>query len=501
MKRIILIIFLATTMQAQSWLLTMGSNPRNVSTWYSLDLDGSTEYASKTSPSGLDLNSANYLSGDNTTFTTTVGDWVDNGDVSSSIASNKMQVVATGTISSDYISLPQTAFSTTFVHEHNYTVQAGVKSDGVLGSDLVVNGSFSSNSDWGTLGGSSTISGGVLNANVTAYQVAAAQFITGLTTGDNANVTLDVTVTSGTLRVRFGTTIYETVTSSNSYSVNCSSIPSNQLNVQGSPDFVGTIDNIVVKKRTYSSIKIGCGNSLSSALTTTGTEATKAYTFTYDSTGYGATGNPIKIFPQANDTYTLDNIDISEAYDLSIEGWFKTTDDGALITIISQFTGTNATTGLGWYLYKAADNKLLFGHAVQDAVVHRSISNAVVNDGAWHKYIVSITRTSQSLSLDGTLQTGGVAETYSYKKYNSEQPLTIGRYSNGVFSYWLDNLGKITITRTNGLGEVTGTSIYDWSGDASTFLKDKGTLGNHLTGTNITTDDVNSWTSNYTEAK
>ena len=364
MKKIILIIFLllAGTMQAQ--LLDVFSKPKIVNTtWYSLDLDGSTEYASKTSPLGLDLNSANYLSGDNTAFTTTVGDWVDNGDVSSSIASSSLQMVASGATSSDYISLAQTYLSSSWVDGLNYTIQLSAKSAASSGFTVYV------------------------------------------------------------------------------------------------------------------------GTHLVATFTTTTSAVIKAITFTYDNSW----GTEIRIYPLVADTYTFDNVDVSEAYDLSIEGWFKT-NNKSLRQGLFDFSD-------GKYYLGLRSGVLRF--TVWDSPSSFNIYGDAPVDSVWTQFKLKHNRASGFVSTGYTNYTDSTSLA-GYK------PPSISKFSIGVESvtnYFNGQIGKITITRTNGLGEVTGTSIYDWSGDASTFLKDKGTLGNDLTGTNITTDDVNSWTSNYTEAK
>ena len=98
------------------------------------------------------------------------------------------------------------------------------------------------------------------------------------------------------------------------------------------------------------------------------------------------------------------------------------------------------------------------------------------------------------------------AETRIEKLLQDAPPPIKGHVTNigneSSSNYWDGQIGRMSFTRTDGLGETTGYSYYDWSGDNTTFLNDKGTSGNDLTGVNMLyNDEVTFWKKNYTEQK
>ena len=130
------------------------------------------------------------------------------------------------------------------------------KSQGlVLGSELVVNGNFTSNSDW-TLTASATISGGVLNVTSALFENFATQGSSGVI-GKWYLISLDATVTSGAFgvfvaQVTAGNKLFgNNVTTSGRKTgyVYCSSASTSfTVILRSEGSFVGTIDNISVKE-------------------------------------------------------------------------------------------------------------------------------------------------------------------------------------------------------------------------------------------------------------
>ena len=404
--------------------------------------------------------------------------FISNGDTKISFASNKMQVVATGTTSSDYISLPQTAFSTTFVHGHNYTVQAGVKSDGVLGSDLLSGWDFTT---WSVLTGNvSVISSDSLFTGTGGNLRPSSSM--GLTnTWHQYRIKGTMTSTDGSFQLMTNSLVNICDIDELSFDITgtfLNPISSDRLQLRFASTTNDTvwIEEFTFKPITHSDLAIKVGNS-ADTISTTGTEATYAYTFTYDSTGYGATGNPIKIFPQANDTYTFDNVDVSEAYDLSIEGWVKANSLSGYYGITGRYNGIVEGFDLGVF------------NGVPTMGLRTSTGFAAAFGGTlistdWTYIEAFINRVgNKTVYANGSLiNTESIA---NLGRVRTDLSLVVGtRASISPANLWDGQIGKITFTRTNGLGEVTGTSIFDWKGDASTYPDDKGTLGNDLIGYN-----------------
>ncbi len=131
--------------------------------------------------------------------------------------------------------------------------------DITLGADIILNGTFSSGANW-TVGANWLINAGTLQhtAGSTAetYQTAVP-----FTIGNTYQITFDVVRTAGSFIIRLGQTVGSTSTptidSTGSFDI---SIPyldvqvgDNNLYFVPSTDFVGSIDNLVVKEITYNS--------------------------------------------------------------------------------------------------------------------------------------------------------------------------------------------------------------------------------------------------------
>lgn len=332
-KLLIIILFISLLIRGQNLLLFDKTNPL-----YALDLDGSTEYTYVNNPSGLDLNSANYLSGDNTAFTTTVGNWVGLTQTSGKATFSSNATLATSNL------------STQFISGHNYTIQLKAKS------------------------GSS------------------------------------------------------------------------------------------------SALKIKCGTDSTSVNTTT-TETTYAFTFTYHS------GSQIELKGNGTDTYTVDDVDVSEAYDLEINSYFKFTSDiGYQILFKVEKSGA-------YIMYQTSEtviNSIMYDGGI---FVQKTLN---LNKNNWNRLKTTIKPNSLITDYNGSISTTNFSK--QRRKIYTSSKLIIGS-SNGTVQWANGQIGWIKFTRKNGLGTIVNETLYDWKGDANNFLKDKkGT--NHLTGVNVTLPDV-----------
>ena len=128
-----------------------------------------------------------------------------------------------------------------------------VKPDGSLGSELIINGSFDTNSDW-TTGSGFSISNGVVSCDGT--QTAATNLHNtsgnGLVNGKTYRVEYTITsYTAGSVRVKAGNTGYGVYRSAAGTYVEhlvagVSTFPTVQFNADA--DFVGSIDNVSCKE-------------------------------------------------------------------------------------------------------------------------------------------------------------------------------------------------------------------------------------------------------------
>jgi hypothetical protein len=239
-----------------------------------------------------------------------------------------------------------------------------------------------------------------------------------------------------------------------------------------------------------SDLKVKVGND-STTHTTTGTSATKAHTFTYDSTG--GNNQDIQLIGDGTDTWTVDNVSLTEAYDLEIEGWFKLDqifdNNHTFFTLFNDYDNRlrvySYTNGNIYTLWENKNNSNVGSYDLPDT----SIFN-------YYKVVYNVATSTIKLYVNNSL--GSTNSNIINTGNHTFAKFQIG--ADGANNNKFDGqIGKITFTRKDGTGATVNTSIYDWSGNADTFLDDKGTNFNHLTGVNITTDDVIEYQGEYTE--
>lgn len=113
-------------------------------------------------------------------------------------------------------------------------------------AELVTNGTFDTDTMW-TKGTGWTISNGAARFTTTGAYSNVTQNI--LYTGDTYRITLDVTISAGTLYVKAGSTSTQflTISSSGSYTIDSTCAGSTELTIQANPTFSGTVDNVTAK--------------------------------------------------------------------------------------------------------------------------------------------------------------------------------------------------------------------------------------------------------------
>lgn len=441
-----------------------------------LILNGSSKYGYKNSPNDVDLNSANYIADSNSIFTGTVtSDYTANGNTSISFASDKMQIVNTSSTSSDYVSLSQDNFSSTTENGKNYTIQLDMSSK--ASSDYVVE--LGNMVDTITTTGTETAyaftqkydSSGmmldirpfdndnywtgsltyVINRNPTEFEIVLSNgygLVTsyGLFVGKTYKVSYSGTTTSNEIKLIDGTT-------GGDHLIKNISISDGVFN--------GDAKWTSLNGKFYIRCNIGEAN------------FTKLTIEELPS---------LKIYPLSNDTLTVDNVDVSEAYDLEIEGWVNTTDSTLTQRILS--FGNSISNRVEILVEGSAGGKITF-YSNLDGSFNNKITTNKINKNKWTKLNITIKQGNASISFNN-ITTNFTLSNLMPTSFNS---LYIGRSGWGANSYFNGQIGWIKLTRTDGLGNVTGYSYYNWQGDAA-FLTDKGTSSNDLTGVDLTTADI-----------
>ena len=273
MKKLFLILFLPIILNAQSILLWNGSE----SSYYAIDLDGSTEYAYINNPTGLDLNSPNYVADSNSIFTGTVtSDWTANGNVSISFPSNNMQFVNTTSTSSDYVALSQDNLTSTLENGKNYTVQFDASSVG--SSDLAVKVGNGHGADmprtYTISSGSPTINGDTIDFNNEGSGIYDNNY---WEVGKKYKINATVTNYSGSGNIVLP---YDGGAGGDIVMAN------------GNYEYTYSPQSVAMWIYSYAghtaTVTVNSIEEVGTTISTTGTNATYAYTFKYDSTGMTA---------------------------------------------------------------------------------------------------------------------------------------------------------------------------------------------------------------------
>lgn len=146
MKKILLFLLfllLPLTLFGQSNLLKM-EKPKKPPQ-YSISLDGSTEYASKTSPTGLDLNLTERITATtDRDFETSAGNWTNNGSYNFARSTatpitgtaSLRGVIGSGDATTNNLTLPYTAF-TAIEAGKKYTLQFNVRDSSYASGDSI----------------------------------------------------------------------------------------------------------------------------------------------------------------------------------------------------------------------------------------------------------------------------------------------------------------------------------------------------------------------------
>ena len=185
-------------------------------------------------------------------------------------------------------------------------------------------------------------------------------------------------------------------------------------------------------------------------------------------------------------------LDLNQKNKIVVDTWFYSRSLSAYDCIITQMD-SSSTQGYWGMFGLAGDNKMQIKvkeHPSGGADNSYHYTGAL-SDSIWYRFTAVIDTYSDSLAfflndLREPYTSGSVAG-FMWGDYLGK--LTVG-YGSGGLQYLDGRLGKITITVTDSNGTLVGNTIYDWSGGADNYLKDKGTLSNDLIASGITWDNV-----------
>lgn len=408
-------------------------------------LNGTNQRWSKSSPSNLDLNGSEMITAaDDRGFESTVGNWVDGGthsitrsttDKRTGSASGRIVSTAAGDTTTNFVSLPNGNFGT-ITSGNKYTVEGWARGTGILGSNIVTNGTFDvSTTGWSALSGAtlSVDANRLKIENTTSYPKAEQTLTTVSGTVYKVTFTYTNGTSSGGGSVRAGTsstgvqllnqptseganTFYFTATTTTTYF--------DVLLTTTTAGQTGFFDDIVVSPVTLPSITAVIG----SKTATTASVSCVPGTFTKFVLNFQATssevGDTLKLYVNQADTVYVDDISIKPAYDLIFGGAVQTSATGVQIICNASLSGSSR---LRMFLNNSTPTVTF-----TDGTTSVSATNsATVNNGYPHTMFATLSRTGNlTLYVDGVAGSGASVTAIGSMTADS---LTVGSGSSGQF--------------------------------------------------------------------
>ena len=518
MKKILLLLFLFVGFVNAQNLLKVVDKPK-YARGSAIDLDGSTEYMSKSPPVNLNLNGTERITAtDDRTFETTKGTWADNGnhsavrsttDKKTGTASLAMTSTAVGDVTTNFISLPSTSF-TALQQDANsiyekYTLEMWARGTGIVSeTDLLAGWNFTSG--WST-SGPATISDS--NTFVTTALAGIYKTSGNMTIGVTYKLTISGTVSAGSLNIRDAgtTTIYGIV--SGTFNTTIYFVAKHiQLFLQNTTAATTDIITLTLQAITNPSITFACGNQTN----TIANISCVPGTFTKLVWNFQATANeinqPIKVYANQADAVYLDDVSLTKAWDAIILTWIKSGNSSTNSGIAGYGV---ITTGYNFYFRMDNYNQIIF-ETSDNAIRQTSInfSWAGYSNNQYHLVAGYFNHSgTSSLYIDGVSKSSG--NTNNLGKIFAATSFIIGQLSSAFFSGQIGetqivrftdisqsnvnastllNAYKLGIPRTwiGGSPQVVAHYKFKGTTDAQ-MLNDISGTGNSLSGTNVATAD------------
>ena len=512
MKKILLALFLTVPLLAQSNLPKLLQ--RHPVSGQSVNLDGSSEYASKSSPVNLDLNGSEYISNSrNTGFETTGTDWAGNGnhslarsttDKKTGTYSLAVTSSAAGDATTNYASLASTNFSS-IVSGKKYTLEGYARGTGVLGSELTSNGDFASDTWWGKDVGV-TITSGVGRFSSVASGKGLYKISLCTSTKTYAITYTILNYSSGSVRWEFASASGSTRNSNGTYTDYIVADNATPYLVSKTAGTTLDVDNVSIKEVTLPTLTLAIGNqtkAISSVSCVSGT-------FTKLVWNFQATANevnqPIKIYANQADIVYLDDVSLTQAYDALVSAWVKV--PTSFSTIGSVVSNGSIVPDAGFRLMIRGDqNGYAYGYISDNITQKLATVNIDCRSNTAYKLVHVVFNRTGNLTMYSNGVAYNTADISGIGKVVSTSSLFVGRdyYSANYFS---GNLGEVQITRFDdiatsnvsantllsaykgGLGTWSNGNIvawYKWRGSTDAqLLYDYSGNGNSLSGVNVT---------------
>ena len=325
-----------------------------------------------------------------------------------------------------------------------------IETASVIGSELVTNGDFATNTGW-YLSGSTAISGGKLNLNFSggngAYQVV------NFTSGSTSKVVVTCSAyTSGSIGLRVGSTSNSGLI--NGVGIYTFYIPESAytyVNFFSSVGFIGSIDNVSVKEVITSNIpridySNGCGSLLLEPLRTN--FMTYSEDFSNAAWEKGAGGTASAPIVSANQGISPDGTNNAFKVELNLNGGSTSSDRSRLTDNFTGVTSTDYTFSFYAKAYSSSD----VGKVVKFAVDNSSGDALFTLTSEWKRFVFvglsSNTNINQHIQLRGNENTSDSVAMLLYG-YQAEQ---------GSYETSLINTSGTTVTRVTDESSTTGLS-------------------------------------------
>lgn len=219
-------------------------------------------------------------------------------------------------------------------------------------------------------------------------------------------------------------------------------------------------------------------------------------------------GQKIIIYLSQADDLFIDEVTLSQSFDLTILAWVKTS-TAAFQTIFAS-TSSLSGSGIGYTLRITSEGKI--NPLIQDGTVQISlVGTDVIKDGTWHLVGTTINRTGSMRVFNNGVETDDTDITSVGRAVNPNDNFGVGVQVYNSSQFWTGQIGEVQIIKgiltdaqmlnANTRGEfgkhfsssypgLTVVAHYWWRGGSNAdFLIDRSDEGNDLTGTNVTRAD------------
>jgi len=313
-----------------------------------------------------------------------------------------------------------------------------------LGSELVTNGDFATDSDWIKGTGWSIANGKASKVAGSATELIQLSVFPSGFSSKTFKISFNLEVTAGSVRLRAGLNNQSYLNSSGSYVYCLTPTGNDQLKFGADSSFVGSIDNVSVQEVS------GLGT-ISGATWTNGIGAPVAQTSVIDWNKHTLDGTNAVLIPQGltsgrdllgnlfknvrkQGALNLDGNSWAEVHDnasldvttgLSVENWIYIEDAATQGRMLSKWGSTQPNRSFQMFMNNAVV-RFLIGNGSSQASLNSSTS---LTQGNWHHIVSTYDGANIKIYINGSAD-ATTAETFTI--YNSNEPVLIGGYIGGA---------------------------------------------------------------------